>query len=53
MKSTISPHQEACVEGSTGSEVGGRASRAKPPKLWLTPKGERHAGAGRMKQKQS
>ena len=53
MKSTISPHQEACVEGSTGSEVGGRSSRAKPPKLWLTHKGESHVGAGRrMKQKE-
>ena len=52
MKSTISPQQEACVKGSTESEVGGRASRAKPPKLWLTHKGERHVGADRRKQKE-
>lgn len=41
MKTIISPHQEARVEGSAGSEVAGRASRAKPPKLWLTRESER------------
>ena len=29
------------MEGIAGSKVGGRASRAKPPKLWLTHESER------------
>lgn len=32
--STIFPHQEGCVERALRREVGGRASRVKPSKLW-------------------